>query len=96
MTTHLPREEKALLTTGADYWSTRAVPGLGLPGIRLGDGPHGLRVQDDADHAVTPGSGGAGLRHPPGDDGPRWRAPSPPVHRGFAVDPDQGFARRGR
>ena len=39
--------EKALLTTGADYWSTRAVAGLGLRAIRTADGPHGLRVQDD-------------------------------------------------
>src|SRR6188472_827659 len=41
------RDDKALLTTGADYWSTREVPGLGLPSIRVSDGPHGLRVQDD-------------------------------------------------
>jgi beta-glucosidase len=39
--------DKALLTTGADYWTTREVPGLGLPSIRVSDGPHGLRVQDD-------------------------------------------------
>jgi beta-glucosidase len=39
--------DKALLTTGADYWSTREVPGLGLSSIRVSDGPHGLRVQDD-------------------------------------------------
>ena len=36
-----------LLTTGADYWSTQPVPGVGV--IRFADGPHGLRVQDD-DH----------------------------------------------
>ena len=40
-------EEKALLTTGADYWSTAEVPGIGLRSIRMSDGPHGLRVQDD-------------------------------------------------
>jgi beta-glucosidase len=40
-------EQKALLTTGADYWSTHEVSGLGLRSIRLSDGPHGLRVQDD-------------------------------------------------
>ena len=39
--------DKALLTTGADYWSTHEVPGLGLTSIRVSDGPHGLRVQDD-------------------------------------------------
>ena len=47
MTSRVTREEKALLTTGADYWSTREVPGLRLPSIRVSDGPHGLRVQDD-------------------------------------------------
>jgi hypothetical protein len=40
-------EEKALLTTGANYWSTHGVPDLQLPSIRVSDGPHGLRVQDD-------------------------------------------------
>lgn len=41
------RDDLALLTTGADYWSTH--PGAGVPRIRVSDGPHGLRVQDD-DH----------------------------------------------
>jgi len=40
-------EDKALLTAGADYWSTHPVPGHGP--IRFADGPHGLRVQDDDD-----------------------------------------------
>ncbi len=40
-------DDLALLTTGADYWSTRAFPGLGLRSLRMSDGPHGLRVQDD-------------------------------------------------
>jgi beta-glucosidase len=40
-------EEAAALTTGADYWSTVAVDRLGLRVLRLADGPHGLRVQDD-------------------------------------------------
>ena len=47
MTTDLTLQEKALLTTGADYWSTHAVPELQLTSIRMSDGPHGLRVQDD-------------------------------------------------
>jgi beta-glucosidase len=47
MTWNASPAEKALLTTGADYWSTHEVPELGLARIRLSDGPHGLRVQDD-------------------------------------------------
>ena len=39
--------DKALLTTGADYWGTHEVPALGVRRLRLSDGPHGLRVQDD-------------------------------------------------
>jgi beta-glucosidase len=42
-----PLDIKASLTTGADYWSTAAVPDLEIRGIRMADGPHGLRVQDD-------------------------------------------------
>jgi len=47
MTSDVPPEEMALLATGADYWNTQEVPELGLPRIRVSDGPHGLRVQDD-------------------------------------------------
>jgi len=39
--------EKASLTTGANYWSTKSAPRIDLPAIRVADGPHGLRVQDD-------------------------------------------------
>jgi beta-glucosidase len=39
--------EAAGVTTGADYWSTVPVDRLGLRSLRLADGPHGLRVQDD-------------------------------------------------
>ncbi|WIE70422.1 glycoside hydrolase family 3 protein [Curtobacterium sp. MCJR17_020] len=36
---------RAALTTGADYWTTPEA--LGVRSLRLADGPHGLRVQDD-------------------------------------------------
>ncbi|MFB2556338.1 glycoside hydrolase family 3 C-terminal domain-containing protein [Herbiconiux liangxiaofengii] len=35
--------EKVALTAGADAWSTTAVERLGIPALRLGDGPHGVR-----------------------------------------------------
>lgn len=37
--------EKAALTCGADMWRTVAVERLGLPGVLVSDGPHGLRTQ---------------------------------------------------
>lgn len=38
---------RAPLTTGVDYWSTPASPADGVRALRLADGPHGLRVQND-------------------------------------------------
>lgn len=41
----LTLEEKASLTSGADFWTTKAIDRLGLPSIMMTDGPHGLRKQ---------------------------------------------------
>jgi beta-glucosidase len=41
----LSLEQKAALASGADFWSTKAVPGIRR--ITMNDGPHGLRVVDD-------------------------------------------------
>ena len=47
----LTLEEKASLTSGADFWTTKAVERAGVPAMMLTDGPHGLRKQAGAsDH----------------------------------------------
>ena len=44
-------EEKASLMSGANFWNTKPVTRLGIPGMMLTDGPHGLRKQGGkADH----------------------------------------------
>lgn len=47
----LTLEEKASLTSGASFWTTKAVERAGIPSIVLTDGPHGVRLQrGSADH----------------------------------------------
>lgn len=49
--TALTLAEKAALTSGTDFWYTKAVEHLDIPSIMLTDGPHGLRKQrEQADH----------------------------------------------
>lgn len=44
-------EEKCSMLSGMNFWETQAIERLGLPGVMMTDGPHGLRKQaDDADH----------------------------------------------
>src|SRR5215211_3932172 len=43
--TALPLEQKAVLLSGQDFWSTPAVEEAGLPSVVLTDGPHGVRRQ---------------------------------------------------
>src|SRR3954451_3606384 len=49
--TELTLEEKASLLDGADFWRTQPIERLGIPGVMVTDGPHGLRKQaESADH----------------------------------------------
>lgn len=50
----LTLEEKAALVSGTDFMYTNPVPRLGIPSVRMSDGPHGLRVQKEGgDNGVT-------------------------------------------
>jgi beta-glucosidase len=53
----LTLEEKASLLDGADFWRTQPVERLGIRGVMVTDGPHGLRKQaEGADHLGLHGS----------------------------------------
>jgi beta-glucosidase len=41
----LTLEEKASLTSGKDFWNTKAIDRVGVPSVMLTDGPHGVRKQ---------------------------------------------------
>ena len=50
----LTAEEKAALAAGTDFMYTNPVRRVGVPQLRMSDGPHGLRVQAGAgDNGVT-------------------------------------------
>ena len=48
----LTLEEKAGLTSGQDFWHTKAVERLGIPSEMMTDGPHGLRKQESDSDAL--------------------------------------------
>ena len=39
----LTREEKVSLVAGHDMWTTVAIPRLGIPALKVTDGPNGAR-----------------------------------------------------
>lgn len=49
-------EEKAALVAGVDFMYTNPVPRLGIPSVRMSDGPHGLRVQSEGGDNGVAGS----------------------------------------
>lgn len=50
----LTLDEKAAIVAGMDFMYTNPVPRLKIPSLRVSDGPHGLRVQEDCgDNGVT-------------------------------------------
>jgi beta-glucosidase len=53
----LTLREKASLVIGADFWHTASVDRLGVAGVMVTDGPHGLRKQPaEVDHVAIGGS----------------------------------------
>ncbi len=53
-------EEKALLLTGGDRMSTCAIKRLGIPGVRMADGPHGVRAETEQNCTSFPNLCNAG------------------------------------
>ena len=49
----LTLEEKVALIQGHNNMFTNEVPRLNIPSIRMSDGPHGLRIQQEGDNGAT-------------------------------------------
>ncbi|MGD0780576.1 MAG: glycoside hydrolase family 3 C-terminal domain-containing protein [Dehalococcoidales bacterium] len=46
-------EEKVSLLAGINFWRTHAIERLGIPSIKVTDGPHGARTVDETNNNVT-------------------------------------------
>ncbi len=49
--------EKAAFTEGANAWETPALERLGIPSVRVADGPHGVRKQNDTEDTTPEAAG---------------------------------------
>lgn len=45
--TRMSLEDKIALCSGADFWHTKKMVQYGIPKMKMSDGPHGLRKQED-------------------------------------------------
>jgi beta-glucosidase len=59
----LPLRDQVRLLSGASHWHTRALPGVRA--VKLADGPHGLRVQPDAEDHLGLGASEPATCFPP-------------------------------
>jgi beta-glucosidase len=46
-------QEKVSLLAGIDFWHTRSIERLGIPSIKMTDGPHGTRTIDDTGQTLA-------------------------------------------
>lgn len=51
--TRMTLEEKVSMLAGIDAWRTRRIDRLGIPSIKMTDGPHGTRTMSDEDPNAT-------------------------------------------
>ena len=54
LTSALSLEEKAALTVGIDNWRTANIPRVGIPSVRVTDGPNGARGDTVGHVSITP------------------------------------------
>ncbi|MBD0675168.1 glycoside hydrolase family 3 C-terminal domain-containing protein [Streptomyces sp. CBMA156] len=57
--------QQAALTSGGDFWHTKALPEAGIEAVTLTDGPHGLRKQPEDGDALGIGASEPSTCYPP-------------------------------